>query len=99
MSRAAIAKGELDDHRGVVAVVATSMQSVCSGVVIAPRVVLTARHCVAPIEHGPTVDCALTSFGDTVDAGTALVHIAYLAVLALLGWFWAVARLSKRMSF
>jgi lipooligosaccharide transport system permease protein len=35
---------------------------------------------------------------DTVDLGTALVHVVYLAVLALLGWFWAVRRLTKRMS-
>ena len=25
-------------------------------------------------------------------------YLAYLVVLAVLGWFWAVARLTKRMS-
>jgi lipooligosaccharide transport system permease protein len=27
----------------------------------------------------------------------AAVHVAYLVVLALAGWFWAVRRLSRRM--
>jgi lipooligosaccharide transport system permease protein len=49
-----------------------------------------------PLWHGVDLTRMLTL--DTVDAGAALVHVAYLAVLAVLGWFWAVARLSKRMS-
>jgi hypothetical protein len=73
VSRAAIANGELADHRGVVAVVTTTTGTICSGVVIAPRVILTARHCLAPIEHGPTVDCERTRFGATVDAAAIRV--------------------------
>jgi len=72
-SRAAIAHGELDDHRGVVAVVSTATNVICSGVVIAPRVVLTARHCVAPVENGPVVECGKTGFGATAGPRAILV--------------------------
>ena len=33
-----------------------------------------------------------------VEAGPALVHVAYLLVLTAVGWWWAVRRLSRRMS-
>jgi hypothetical protein len=72
-TRAAIAHGELDEHRGVVAVLTTSTGTICSGVVVAPRVVLTARHCVAPVENGPNVACARTRFGATVDPDSVAV--------------------------
>ncbi|GAB6986677.1 ABC transporter permease [Nocardioides pyridinolyticus] len=49
-----------------------------------------------PLWHGVDLTRMLTL--GTVDAGAALVHVAYLAVLAALGWFWAIARLTKRMS-
>ena len=45
--------------------------------------------------HGVDLTRMLTL--DTVDGGKVLVHVAYLAVLAVLGWFWAVRRLTKRM--
>ena len=51
---------------------------------------------VTPLWHGVDLTRMLTV--DTVDAGTALVHVAYLAALAALGWFWAVRRLTKRMT-
>jgi len=72
-SRAAIAHGELDEHGGVIAVISASTATICSGIVVAPRVVITARHCVAPIENGPTVDCSVTRFGDTVDPNAVIV--------------------------
>ncbi len=50
---------------------------------------------VTPLWHGVDLTRMLTL--DTVDAGTALVHVAYLAGLATIGWFWAVRRLTKRM--
>lgn len=50
-----------------------------------------------PLWHG--VDLTRMLALDTVDVGTALVHVAYLAVLAGAGWLWAVRRLSRRMSF
>jgi len=48
-----------------------------------------------PLWHGVDLTRMLTL--DTVDAGTAAVHVAYLATCAVLGWFWAVSRLTKRM--
>ena len=49
-----------------------------------------------PLWHGVDLTRMLTL--DTVDAGAVLVHVTYLAVLAVLGWFWAVHRLTKRMA-
>ena len=49
-----------------------------------------------PLWHGVDLTRMLTL--DTVDVGTALVHVAYLATLAVLGWFWAVRRLGRRLS-
>lgn len=50
-----------------------------------------------PLWHG--VDLTRMLSLDTVDVGTALVHVAYLAVLAAAGWLWAIRRLTRRMSF
>lgn len=73
-SRAKIIAGApSDDVRGVVAVVNTDSGVICSGVMIAPRVVLTARHCVAKVEHGPTIDCTRTTFGAATAAGRMLI--------------------------
>ena len=33
----------------------------------------------------------------TLEAGPALVHLAYLLALVVLGWFWALRRLERRM--
>lgn len=49
-----------------------------------------------PLWHGVDLTRMLTL--DTVDATAALGHVAYLVVLAALGWLWAVRRLSRRMS-
>jgi lipooligosaccharide transport system permease protein len=48
-----------------------------------------------PLWHGVDLTRMLT-LGD-VDWSMAAVHVAYLVVLALAGWFWAVRRLTKRM--
>ena len=47
----------------------------CSGTLIAPNVVLTARHCVAPLENlaNGAVACAKTSFGAAADPATFFV--------------------------
>ncbi|MGZ4488279.1 MAG: ABC transporter permease [Nocardioides sp.] len=50
---------------------------------------------VTPLWHGVDLTRMLTL--GHVDVSTALVHVAYLAVLALAGWFWAVRRLTRRM--
>jgi lipooligosaccharide transport system permease protein len=48
-----------------------------------------------PLWHGVELTRMLTL--DTLDGSAALVHVAYLAVLAVLGWFWSVRRLSRRL--
>ncbi|WP_081795326.1 ABC transporter permease [Nocardioides sp. URHA0020] len=48
-----------------------------------------------PLWHGVDLTRMLT-LGD-VDWPLAAIHVLYLAVLAVLGWFWAVRRLTKRM--
>ena len=48
-----------------------------------------------PLWHGVDLTRMLT-VGD-VDWRLAAVHVLYLVVLAALGWFWAVRRLTKRM--
>ena len=53
-----------------------------------------------PLWHG--VDLTRMLSLDTLDAsaaGTALGHVAYLVVLTALGWWWAVRRLTRRMSY
>lgn len=48
-----------------------------------------------PLWHGVELTRMLTL--DTVDLSMALVHVAYLVVLAALGWLWAIRRLTRRM--
>jgi lipooligosaccharide transport system permease protein len=50
---------------------------------------------VTPLWHGVDLTRMLT-LGE-VDWSMAALHVAYLVVLALVGWFWAVRRLTKRM--
>jgi lipooligosaccharide transport system permease protein len=50
---------------------------------------------VTPLWHGVDLTRMLTL--DQMDWSMAGIHVLYLAVLALLGWLWAVRRLSKRM--
>jgi len=73
-SRAAIAQGATDPLvSGVVAVVDTTRGTFCTGVLATKRVVLTARHCVAPIVNGPIIDCKRTSFGPVSEPSA--VHV------------------------
>ena len=48
-----------------------------------------------PLWHGVDLTRMLTL--DRLDWSTAAVHVVYLVVLAVLGWFWAVRRLTRRM--
>jgi len=50
---------------------------------------------VTPLWHGVDLTRMLTL--DQLDWSMAAVHVGYLVVLAALGWFWAVHRLTKRM--
>jgi hypothetical protein len=68
VAREAIQGGTPDaTDRAVVDVVWMSASNTveCSGVLIAPNVVLTAHHCVATIQNAPddAVDCGVASFG------------------------------------
>lgn len=48
-----------------------------------------------PLWHGVDLTRMLTL--GTFTPGWAVVHIAYLAVMAALGWWWGVRRLSRRL--
>lgn len=50
---------------------------------------------LTPLWHGVDLTRMLTL--GQVDWSMAGIHVLYLAVLALAGWFWAVRRLTKRM--
>ena len=50
---------------------------------------------ITPLWHGVALTRMLVL--GRVDASAAAVHVAYLVVLALLGWLWAVRRLTHRM--
>jgi hypothetical protein len=57
---------------GVVTTLASGNPILCSGVLLAPNLVATARHCVAAIDS-LEVDCATSRFGATFDAGAIRV--------------------------
>ena len=47
---------------------------ICSGTLIGPNLVLTARHCVAPTnEVGTSIACSTTTFGTPYDADNFIV--------------------------
>lgn len=50
---------------------------------------------VTPLWHGVDLTRMLTL--GQLEAGPALVHLGYLAVLVVAGWLWAVRRLERRM--
>lgn len=60
--------GEVDtDHPSVVGLIMQSGYSIgsCSGTLIAPNLVLTAQHCVAPTSTAEYIQCGYTKFLDT----------------------------------
>jgi lipooligosaccharide transport system permease protein len=50
---------------------------------------------ITPLWHGVDLTRMLTV--STMDWPLAAVHVAYLAVLAAVGWWWSVRRLTKRL--
>jgi MYXO-CTERM domain-containing protein len=57
-----------DTHVVGVARLSDAGAGTCSGTLIAPNVVLTARHCVAPTSSGGGVQCGVTVFGNVYAA-------------------------------
>jgi len=69
----AILNGDVDTSTpGVVAVIDRALGTVCSGVLVSERAVITARHCIAPI-GSTVVDCASTAFGAETGAADVVV--------------------------
>jgi hypothetical protein len=61
-----ILDGETDSEHTAVLAIATiqpESESLCTGTLIAPNLVLTARHCVVPVER-QEVDCSSSTFAD-----------------------------------
>src|SRR6187551_2390321 len=63
---APIVGGANDSTDKQVFAISINESALCSGSLIAPNLVLTARHCVAPISGGDeTVSCATDTFGNS----------------------------------
>ncbi len=74
--RADAIQGGTDDTTSVFAVaVLSEAGDVCSGTLIAPNLVLTARHCVAADNGGSSVDCVNDKFLAPAAPGTLRVSI------------------------
>lgn len=63
------------DTSSTFAVAVLSAADVCSGTLIAPNLVLTARHCVAPDSGGASVDCTKDTFSAPVAPSTIRVSL------------------------
>lgn len=73
--QAAILEGERDaEHAAVFRMLARDdgLNGLCTAVLIAPNVLVTARHCVAEVPQGP-VHCGEHPFGDALDWSEILV--------------------------
>ena len=82
-AQSAIMGGYVDDgdkHAVAIAHLASGSFGSCSGTLIAPNVVLTAQHCVAPTSGGGYVQCGQTTFGSMYPA--AELYITTLTSLS-----------------
>jgi trypsin len=89
---AAIAGGSVDTTDGfAVGVCGTdtvpgTCQLICSGVLIAPNLVATARHCVEQVS-GTTIDCSVSTFGAPLGPASAFwITTNYVMLQPSAGW-------------
>jgi len=75
----AIQGGTADTTSTFAVAVLDDQNSVCSGTLIAPNLVLTARHCVASDDGGSAVDCAKDHFLPANAASTLRVSTSSIA--------------------
>jgi hypothetical protein len=90
--RQGIVDGETDASRRAVLAVGSFAEgglSLCTGTLIAPNLILTARHCVTPTKHG-TVQCNTDGFAAPLDPGSIGVSPATNALAD--GRFYAVSQ-------
>jgi MYXO-CTERM domain-containing protein len=75
-SSSAIQGGQADTTHtfvvGVIADLGKNVSGLCTGTLLAPNLVVTARHCIAP-PSGTTVDCKTATFGTQIAASSVNV--------------------------
>ncbi len=83
-------KDGYEDPDDVAVMAITSPSSLCTASLIAPNVLLTARHCISSTNTGTSVDCTQTKFG-TVSAASRFHATSALEVTADSSQDYAVA--------
>jgi len=94
--RHAISGGVEDTtSKAVMAITHPSSGSLCTGALIAPNALLTARHCVSPVNGGTQViDCTDSTFGEPYDPASFFVTSADVVDVGNVGEFLVTAVLS-----
>jgi hypothetical protein len=87
LARAAspITGGQEDTEETAVVAVVSLWGSLCTGSLLAPNVVLTARHCVSDVDSGESVECASTTYGELWGADALVITTAPILSAAAFG--------------